>query len=303
MSQRPVVVGYDGSTEATAAVQWAALEANRRTAPLIVVHATGFARGANLPPARAALADLMQQSYEQLAAEGVEIARTAAPQATVTGEVRYGPARHVLTTASNDAALLVVGNRGAGLFVGGMLGSVAFAVTSRATCPVVVVRGDAVAPLGPQRPVVVGYDGSGHSSEALAQAFQFAAAANTPVTVLTAWTVSAEEQLAGAQWAQMFPDEPMGQHARIQAEQAQAAARTWQQQEYPNLDVTWKVAEGPATRVLVEASNSAGLLVTGVRGRGTVASALLGSVSRGVTHRSQCPVMVVKAAGEVADDK
>ena len=66
-----------------------------------------------------------------------------------------------LVDASHGAQLLVLGTRGHGEVVGTLLGSVAFAVTAHAACPVVVVRGDGSRHPGPEHSVVVGVDGSG----------------------------------------------------------------------------------------------------------------------------------------------
>ena len=54
------------------------------------------------------------------------------------------------------------------------------------------------------------------------------------------------------------------------------------------------VPEGRPELVLAEASSEAGLVVVGARGRGDLASLLLGSVSRGVIHRSECPVEIIR---------
>ena len=54
--------------------------------------------------------------------------------------VREGYPAHVLIEASKDAALLVVGSRGHGGFVGLLLGSVSANCAERANCPVVVVH-------------------------------------------------------------------------------------------------------------------------------------------------------------------
>ena len=55
------------------------------------------------------------------------------------------------------AGLLVLGSRGLGAFSGMLLGSVSDRVARRAACPVVVVRGDVLAP---DRPVLLGVDGA-----------------------------------------------------------------------------------------------------------------------------------------------
>jgi hypothetical protein len=73
-----------------------------------------------------------------------------------------------LTEASNDAALVVLGSRGHGRVLGALLGSVAFAVAARASCPVIVVKEDAVDLLvGPEHRVVVGADGSAEAAAAV----------------------------------------------------------------------------------------------------------------------------------------
>lgn len=51
--------------------------------------------------------------------------------------------------------------------------------------------------------------------------------------------------------------------------------------------------EGPAARVLVEASRGADMLVVGTRGRGGFRSMLLGSTSHQVVSHAHCPVLVV----------
>src|SRR5699024_11648616 len=75
-----------------------------------------------------------------------------------------------LVELSEEAALLVVGNRGRGRLRGALLGSVAFEVAAHATCPVCVVRG-ALRPLpSMERPIVVGVDGSEGSHQAMDEA-------------------------------------------------------------------------------------------------------------------------------------
>jgi nucleotide-binding universal stress UspA family protein len=53
------------------------------------------------------------------------------------------------------------------------------------------------------------------------------------------------------------------------------------------------ICQGLAEHVLVGASHDADLLVVGTRGRGSVRSVILGSVSAHVASHSHCPVVVV----------
>ncbi|HEX5770040.1 MAG TPA: universal stress protein [Nocardioidaceae bacterium] len=70
----------------------------------------------------------------------------------------------------------------------------------------------------------------------------------------------------------------------------------------PTVGVESVVVMGHPETVLLEASETAELLVVGARGRGTVASALLGSVSAVVARESLCPVVIVREF-DVRDDE
>ncbi|MCW2757460.1 MAG: UspA domain protein [Nocardioidaceae bacterium] len=61
-----------------------------------------------------------------------------------------------------------------------------------------------------------------------------------------------------------------------------------------DLVVHTHVAPGDARQVLIDLSKQAATIVLGSRGRGPVASLLLGSVSVGVTTHAHCPVVVVR---------
>ncbi|BCL16494.1 universal stress protein [Micromonospora sagamiensis] len=285
MSGEEILVGYDGSPDAAAALAWALDEATRTGQPVRLTYvfewltvggwiAPGVAPGA-WPDAAA------RQQVEQLVQQAVTDAATANPGLTVRGEVFDGPPALMLQERSAEAALLVLGSRGHGGFTGLLAGSTAVSVTAHAHCPVVVVRRDT--PTATGRRVVVGVDGSELSLVALGFAVERAAGRDAPLHVVRTW--------APAQWrSQGFdPDEAQ---AAERASLDESLGR-WRES-VPGLTVTTEVLAGNAASVLVEASRDAQLVVVGTRGRGGLRGALLGSVSQQVLQHAHCPVAVVR---------
>ena len=60
------------------------------------------------------------------------------------------------------------------------------------------------------------------------------------------------------------------------------------------LEIRYKVAQGNAARVLLDAAAGADLLVVGSRGHGGFAEALLGSIGQHAVHHATCPVVVIR---------
>ena len=134
-----IVVGVDGSENASRAVDWAAAEAKARGCRVHLVHSWTYPALSmplsaleDLPPidVEAAAKEVLTERTRQLVAEGVE----------VDGEVSNELASQSLIQASSDADLLVVGARGTGGFKGLLLGSVSDQCAHHAHCPVVIVR-------------------------------------------------------------------------------------------------------------------------------------------------------------------
>ncbi|MGS2589229.1 universal stress protein [Streptomyces hebeiensis] len=141
-----IVIGVDGSEPSLKALFWAVRQAELTGDRLTAVigweyPATGWAgmmpaMPADFDPeamARQILDEALEKNLPPRVAAGVERRVVAAPAAQALLE----------SVADVSASLLVVGDRGYSGFKAALLGSVSLHVTQHATCPVVVVRGEA----------------------------------------------------------------------------------------------------------------------------------------------------------------
>jgi nucleotide-binding universal stress UspA family protein len=133
-----IIVGYDGSTQAAHAVEWAAAEAARRDRPLTVFYVVDYGRfavaggGSIGTDWRPYLAD---ESSRLLVDDGMERARKVAPDVQVTGETKVGRPIGALIEASRNADLMVVGSRGCNELCNLVIGSVAAGSPRTPTAP------------------------------------------------------------------------------------------------------------------------------------------------------------------------
>lgn len=291
-----IVVGYDGSIQAAAAVDWAAAEAARRGVRLTVLHAADYA--VVLPGALPTRPNPFEAAATGVTRDGVERARSRAPGLDVDAETHVARVAPALVQASKDAQLLVVGSRGHGEVTAALLGSVAFAVTAEAACPVVVVRGATGCP-GPERPVVVGVDRWPAAQPALRFAAETAAGTAAPLLVVSAYrAVSTESGAPAGFWAlEASGTVQFERLARQLATETVAAAVADARDVYLGLDVRPMVLEGRPPHVLTETARTAGLLVVGAHGEGGFAGLRLGSIAHAVLHDASCPVVVVRGDG------
>ena len=128
-----VVVGTDGSAEATAAVGFAADRAAAASAALEVITCTGGHQVEDVDERE------LRASANRIAGAAADRVRETHPELTVTTRVEDCPPELTLVDASVDAGLVVVGTRGRGAFEGMLLGSVSHAVIHGAGCAVAVV--------------------------------------------------------------------------------------------------------------------------------------------------------------------
>lgn len=292
-----VVVGFDQSEESAGAVRWAAHLAAVAEARLDVVHVWGFAGGVGGGSGDSWLGQEVRAAVQEVADEGADLAREAEPTLDVLGVVDHGSPARVFVERSQDAAMVVLGRRGAGWLGGGHLGSVASGVLQHAHCPVAIVPEGEHAQRSSD-PVVVGVDGSGGALGALDTAARAAERGGVDLVVVTTWTPLPQARSLGY-WALAYPDVSPDERALDLAEQVQEWSREWLARHHPEVPCSWVVERGRAADVLLAHARTAGLVVVGTRGRGGLASLVLGSVSRAVTQGSACPVLVTRA---VLDD-
>lgn len=285
-----IVVGVDGSRAAAAALEWAVRQAALEGSGLTVVHACG------VPGVMQDFEDIVAHERglrsvgRSIAREAVDRVRAIDPTVGVESVVTMGHPETVLVEASETARTVVVGARGRGSVASALLGSVSAAVTREAHCPVVVIRSPGVLVERGSRPVVVGVDGTPASTAAVDYAFRMASLYGAPLTLLHA-TWDLREQAASVVDLRSYADK-----VNLSEEEERLVAETVAGlcEKYPDVSVMEVYRRGDPVRRLLEASRDAFLVVVGSRGRKPLATALLGSVSRGVAERSSCPVAVVR---------
>lgn len=141
-----VVVGVDGSAGSIEALRWAATYAAATGAAIDAVMSWHLPTAAGvIPPGIASqtITDEARASMLEALDKTLVVVFGPATPPTVQARVTYGHPAMVLVDESQNADLLVVGNRGHGAFSGMQTGSVSLHCVNNAHCVVVVVRGEA----------------------------------------------------------------------------------------------------------------------------------------------------------------
>ena len=289
-----IIVGIDGSEQSYGALSWAVAESKRRRVPIRLVTAyslpvftgTGFDSGYSVIDEQAladGVAQILDEAYERVKGEGIDLRAT----------VETGDASSLLVRLSEHADLMVVGSRSARGFVGRLLGTVSTSLPAHSKCPVVVVphawakrHAEDAGALTPSLGVAVGSDGSDQARIAIVKAAEEAQRMGVGLRL-----VNALAPYTGAlTWVPAAVDfEAM--HREI--DELQNRAIQWIRGHFPDLEITAERIDGSPVQVLLEAGENADLVVVGTRGRGGLRGMLLGSISQGVLHSSQNPVMIV----------
>jgi nucleotide-binding universal stress UspA family protein len=148
--------------------------------------------------------------------------------------------------------------------------------------------------------IVVGVDGSAGSGAALAWAIEEARLRGSTLHAVHAWELALAP---GEPETYVAVGEPSSEHdleavsRRLETSADEVLAASVRDVDATGVDLRPESVEGNAADTLLHAAEDAELLVVGSRGRGTVKSLVLGSVSQKVAHRAGCPVVIVRAHG------
>jgi nucleotide-binding universal stress UspA family protein len=145
----------------------------------------------------------------------------------------------------------------------------------------------------PNGTIVVGVDGSEHADRALAWAAEQASLERRPLTVINASDPFGTNQSLYLAGGGIAPQEVLLAERDARRSLVEGAAERVRAT-HPELEVRTQVPGTDARLALLEASNDAWMIVLGSRGRGPLASLVLGSVSVAVSRLAVCPVVVVR---------
>jgi len=285
-----VLVATDGSKYGQWGLNWVAklpfVEPPRVTA-LYVLDIAALRAPFLAQPVMAGNERYIQEEIQRMEVRSVKVLKEAKQQLAslkLTGTAckeQGAVAPVILKLAPKRDGLLVVGSQGLDALDRFMLGSVSTTLIHHATCPVLVIKGQAV----PLRRIILATDGSDASAKALAFVLsKFQPDRSTGNGGLVPIHVSVIHVMPFVKYPGL-----------------KEAGRRLVEQTVRKLVKTGFTAEPvcqlgkPAEEIMKVASKQhADLIVMGAKGLGAIARFLLGSVSTRVVQHANCSVLVVR---------
>jgi nucleotide-binding universal stress UspA family protein len=273
------IVGVNGSAASKRALEWAADRVAERGGRLEILCVVDLTLGAALFGSRVDPAVIASGILED--ARRTTLGRL--PDLAVTTKWLDGRPSRELIRRSHAARLIVIGTDKRPNATGARIGTLPLHVAAKADCPVAVIpEFGSVERHG----VVVGVDRSPESLSALTTAVQEASWLDTEVLALHAWDVPPVLQRGLDSELRLDPRFEEAER-RVVLDAIRDLGFHEDARIVPEI-----VRENPAA-ALIERARTAQLLVVGTRGRGRVASSVLGSVSHDVLVNITSPVIVV----------
>lgn len=284
-----IVVGVDGSPAADLAADWAATTARIEHRPLVLAHSSGLGSAVRAmlsvgEPAVDvdALSTATRTAGSEVLARALQRATELAPDVDVRQVLDEGDARQLLLDLATAAHCVVVGSRGRGGIASLLLGSVSLTVSTRAACPVVVVRH---APGTGHAGVLVDVDGTPDSTAAVEFAYRTASEHAWPLTVLSVVWDAARDHGDN----RILDGDPTADDVRLTVAEALAGMR----EKYPDVDDEVLLVAGLRDQEILRASPGRALVVVGSRRRGAWDALLHGAVVSTVVEHAASNVAVV----------
>jgi nucleotide-binding universal stress UspA family protein len=131
--------------------------------------------------------------------------------------------------------------------------------------------------------VVVGVDGSTGSRDAVRWAAEYATVTGAELRAVASW-----------RWPNYVTRIPPGVDLQADTQRTLQEVIAEIRTEFPEVQVSDHVVEGPSGPALLSQATDASLLVVGARGRAAFPGMLLGSVAEYCVRNGQCPVVVVR---------
>ena len=285
-----VTIAFDGSDGAARAIAAAAQLFPGAATNVVVVPDPTPAVPAE---ALARITTAIEQHARSLVDAGVDAALAAGLAAEGVVTPPRAPVWAGLVDAAAGADVLVCGSRGRGGFARAMLGSTSASLLHHATVPLLIVPD--VAPA--DGPAVLTYDGSDVAGHAITVAGPLLGA--RPAIVVHVWESPYRHTRTGRALAGVsdLEDVVEGLESSLADKAAEVTEAGVELARFAGLDArgeTVDSGEGVWRAVApFAASLDAAVIVTGARGIGGARSALLGSVSSGLAHNAERPVLVV----------
>lgn len=281
-----VIVGYDGSDDASLALRHGCREALERGADLAVVHAVddtvlNSAWGVVFDP------DVIREAATELvtAARTEALALGVAPE-RVSSRIELGNPAAALARHSEEANLIVVGRRSVVAGEREFVGSTAVGLAGTAHSAVMVVGlGDEVTPIAR---IGVGVNTAARGAIALEWALREAERRGAAITVFSICKAPQSRFfLSGAPTEEQQAEAVAITRERISGLISQIAGPD------PAVPIDLEVEYGSPVDILVARTDSVDLLVLEVQAAFPTYS--VGGVTRGVMTHAHCPVVTLRA--------
>ena len=264
-----ILVGVDGSERGRRALDWAVARAERTGARLMLLAVVNSAEAKKL----GAEAEMVHATVEAALHEKKEVLAAEHPGVTVDTKIVDGPTVESIVEEAANHDMVVLGSH------------------HGASIPTVVVPCDWDVTCAGKSGVVVGVGPDNVSDAAVAFGVGEAIDSAQPLELVSAWGIPAwmsrpAEGMGGGL-------EEVGRQRQAEVDEFVARITTAN----PALDVTGRSIEGPSpTRVLLDASKDAQLLVLGTHSRAALGRALFGSVTHSMLLNLATLTVVVPKA-------